>query len=499
MGRKAQSLAVCGARVRVLPLILLVGPMLAGCTGGDDIEFTQVWDFRLPRVGFASPLAVDLDGDGVLDVVAGAGPWGLVDNREDPRTRDLVALRGSDGAMLWTLETGATDASPAAADLDGDGDVELVTGLREQGHLRVLGLDGSQRSTHALQNWVHTPALADADGDGSLEIFVVAGGQEDHSKETEPGDPGGRGKAGRVTAHRGHDLGVLWSADLPMDAYSSPAVGPLGHGGRLAVVYGMGGEMAFGGGVFARDAVTGDLLWSEETRTGVVASPALANLDGDDRADVVFVEWWGMVHARSAQGDVLWDAQTHHLAFTSPALAYLNDDDRHDVVVTGMRRSDHHEDSFEFLVNGEGALSYASEGLIRAYDGATGEILWSRSVSGAPGTPVTADLTDDGDAEVIVVVFNGKKGVLGADGGRLLVLDGTNGKTLANRQLISGAAATPTVTDIDHDGYPDIIIATTAPARVLRLESDTRSEPAVPGSWPMWRGNVMNTGIPAGA
>ncbi len=484
--------------MRVFAVLLFLLPALAGCADQDQVQFTEVWEFPLPRVGFASPLVVDLDGDGVMDVVAAAGPWAVVENGADPATKDIVALAGADGRLLWTLAAGSADSSPAAADLDGDGAVEVAMGLRDRGAIAVLGAAGGEEQARDLGNWVHTPAIADADGDGSPDLFVVTGGLEgDHQHE--PGDPGGRGTAGQLLALRGADLEVLWDADLPMDAYSSPAVGPIGPGGTRAVAHGVGGEMDFGGAIFVREAATGDLIWTEETRTGVVASPALANLDGDDRADVVFVEWWGAVHARAGDGSVLWDAQTHHLAFTSPALGHLTDDDRHDVVLSGMRRSDHHANDFDFLVNGEGALSFASEGLVRALDGVTGRTLWSREFTGSPGSPVTADLTGDGHAEVLVVIYNGKSGVMGAAGGRLLVLDGQTGSTMATHQLVSGAAATPTVTDVDADGYPDIILATTAPARVLRLESDTRSEPAVVGSWPMWRGNLLNTGNPVPA
>ncbi len=481
--------------MRALAVLLFVLPALAGCSDGDQIHFDQVWQFPLPRVGFASPLVVDLDGDGVLDVVAAAGPWSVIDNGADPTTKDIVALGGADGRRLWTIATGHADSSPAAADLDGDGTIEIAIGLRDRGAMAVLAADGTQRHTYQLNNWVHTPAVADADGNGAPDLFVVTGGFED-SKPREPGELGGRGDAGQLLALRGADLEPLWAVNLTLDAYSSPAVGPLGPGGALAVAHGTGGEMAFGGALQVRAAATGDLLWIEETRTGVVASPALANLDGDGRADIVFVEWWGGVHARAGDGSVLWDAETHHLAFTSPALGHLTDDDRHDVVVSGMRRPDHHENDFDFPVNGEGVLSFASEGLVRALDGVTGRNLWSREFKGAPGTPVTADLTGDGQAEVLVVIYNGKSGVMGASGGRLVVLDGLTGSTLATHRLVSGAAATPTVTDVDADGYPDILIATTAPARVLRLESDTRSEPAVAGSWPMWRGNLLNTGMP---
>ena len=77
--------------------------------------------------GASSPQAVDLDGDGDLDVVVASAN----NNWDDPAAMSLVWLENN-GRMQFTMHRIA--ASPthlitlAAGDLDGDGNVDLVTG-----------------------------------------------------------------------------------------------------------------------------------------------------------------------------------------------------------------------------------------------------------------------------------------------------------------------------------------------------------------------------------
>ena len=126
---------------------------------------------------------VDLDGDGDLDL--------LVSNKIDPvDLSDSKVFRfdnvGSPGAPAFQARgefplDGAYHNAPAFGDLDDDGDLDMILGTWRK-ELRLLWNEGSAsepRFVLADTAFVEltrgsnaTPALADMDGDGDLDLFV---------------------------------------------------------------------------------------------------------------------------------------------------------------------------------------------------------------------------------------------------------------------------------------------------------------------------------------
>lgn len=106
----------------------------------------------------------DLDGDGVLDIVATAAYW-------------IRAFAG-DGSPLpgWPIAIERnSQATPAVGDIDGDGDPEVI--VFSGSWIYALHHDGSAVSgwpVSQLGHHVH-PMLADLDGDGDEEVIVGTG------------------------------------------------------------------------------------------------------------------------------------------------------------------------------------------------------------------------------------------------------------------------------------------------------------------------------------
>lgn len=98
------------------------------------------WTRQFPGVGtFSSPRTVDLNGDGVADLVLGAG-------REEFKACDsaVIALDGSDGRMLWHL--GAVDqifGSPDFMDINGDNVADVFIPGRSTEFFAIDGKRGS--------------------------------------------------------------------------------------------------------------------------------------------------------------------------------------------------------------------------------------------------------------------------------------------------------------------------------------------------------------------
>jgi putative cofactor-binding repeat protein len=131
--------------------------------------------------GFAGGVRValgDVNGDGTLDIITGAGPGG------GPHVRvwDGVSLSEITGFFAYPLGF-AGGVSVAAADVDGDGHADIITGAGPGGgpHVRVWSGAAPYHEIHGFFAYPLgfaggvTVAAADVDGDGRADIITGAG------------------------------------------------------------------------------------------------------------------------------------------------------------------------------------------------------------------------------------------------------------------------------------------------------------------------------------
>jgi outer membrane protein assembly factor BamB len=87
------------------------------------------WSFSTSDLVESSPAIADIDGDGKLEVLVGS------------HDGNLYCLDGRSGARKWAYRPRASAqffSSPTLADLDGDGLLEIIIGNNNSG-LYVLG------------------------------------------------------------------------------------------------------------------------------------------------------------------------------------------------------------------------------------------------------------------------------------------------------------------------------------------------------------------------
>ena len=368
-------------------------------------------------------------------------------------------------SQAWASELGRVhQSSPTIADVNGDGVPETLVGALD-GRLRIYRADGS-----ALPGWEggrpvmiagnaptavdSGPTVADLDGDGAQEIIVAAGSTWVNSQ------PGGI-----VVFNR--DGSVRWSwatADefsvtpfsgqkdgIADGVFSTPAVGDVDGDGRLDIVFG-GWDLR----IHALDRTGRELpgfpFWNDDT---VWSSPSLYDVDGDGRQEIFIggdsapggPEDWrgGVFRALDWTGDParpvreVWKQRIGEVIMSSPAVGDINGDGRLEAVV------------------GTGTF----------YDNADSRKVWAWHLSdGSPvpgwpqatgwhviGSPVLGDLTGDGRPEVVIASRDGKVYAWQGNGALLWAVEPQKSGE-GGGEMVS----TPVIADLNGDGRQDVAV-----------------------------------------
>ena len=248
--------------------------------------------------GYNAPALDDLDADGDADMLVGVLGGAFDPNRT--AVENLLVLARTSATQysvrtrraLTMLDVGS-ESAPALADLDGDGDLDLVVGSKldphvlERARLYVFRNEGSRtapafRLSDSLDfgpGYHYAPAVADLDGDGRPELLV-----------------GTWNDGIRVYRDAGAPAAARWAADtaatlrLPRGSHATPALADVDGDGDLDLVAGeASGEL----NLWRNDGTRTAPRWvlASEAWLGVDAgrrsAPAFADVDGDGDQDLL--------------------------------------------------------------------------------------------------------------------------------------------------------------------------------------------------------------------
>jgi hypothetical protein len=419
------------------------------------------WPKTLAEGGIESPLVVDVDGDGQAEVVVVSSDVGI------------VHVFRPDGSYLpgWPVVSGVTFGTVAAADLTGDGKLEIVLGsqLNQGGdiysYLNVYRSDGTPLPGWPKDMGEHhltTPVLGDVDGDGQMEVVVST-----HFSSTSfeagifiyrmdgsslPGWP--------KIFHNNYAISDPWTG--------GPVLGDMNGDGKLEVALSL-----FDGRVYVWNSV-GKVVpnWPRTVNPGlpenerVISSLAMGDLDNDGSLDLVAVGKYMEVHAWRTNGKLLrgfpYTLSEKIIHLSPPALGDLDGDGRLEIVFRATN-------DFIHVVRFNG----------RALTG------WPAYLPGSPfyvmeDQPLIADVTGDGNLNVILHNSYGGIAAFHQDGFKV---------SEWFIPSIYPGLRTLALGDLTGDGKRELLSISLNKLYIWRVNSPVGGQP-----WAVYKGNPARTG-----
>jgi outer membrane protein assembly factor BamB len=443
-------------KIKSLGSILLLVFMVCCQRVKDDspAEFRS-WDELIAKIGtFSSPRAIDLTGDSIQDIVLGAGKveFQYTDSA-------VIALNGVDGSLLWT--TAARDqifGSASFIDITSDGIPDVFIGGRSAEFMAINGRTGDilweffpggdsvDFIAHKVYNFYNPQFIRDCDGDGFKDILVANGGYVKALPNDTDRPPG---KLQVINARTGALISEAYMPDNK-ETYMSCIVWNAEEE-NPKIIFGSGGERIAGNLYITtlldilKEDISKATLLAKGGKKGFVAPPVLADITGDKIPDIIANAVDSkMIAIDGATYKRLWELTLPGTeAYCSIAVGHYDKDSIPD-----------------FFTNfGIGTFPDLMRSYQLAVSGKDGRLIRLDSLGSFHyGSPVAYDIDADGIDEVFYHINHYSFGTVKNS---LTVFD-FSPDTVYDFQppwLGANVASTPLLTDLDGDGYLEIICA----------------------------------------
>jgi len=369
--------------------------LLSGADGSDVLGWPQVTSNKID----SSASSGDVDGDGKPEIFIGSGiadiecsGGGIYSFTSSGTLRFSKKAPDNVPGPGKQCQNPAIQASPALADINRDGQADVTFG--------ALGLKTWSFNQNGQLNfgwpyyWDDTqygsPAIADITGDGQADLIL-------------PGDssPGGPvdWRGGMVRAMTGYGQ-PIWEFKTNEIVRSSPSIGDVNGDGDIEIVFGTGNYWAHNGGASDSTKVfvlnrAGKLLCSHDVGAQVMASPTLADVNGDGIRDVVFGTWQTPSFANDGKVWALDGA-------TCNPLPHYPVDSGGFLVLGQITTADINHDGAQDLI-------VPTANGVHAFDGKTALALFTlnQGIASYKNAPLVTDLDGNGQLDIVIAGTEG--------------------------------------------------------------------------------------------
>lgn len=400
---RLQTVAAVLALAALLGTVLVVGLGVAPTGGSLEVS----WLSDTPRENVRNHHAIGVGPSSDI-VVAPIAEVPGEDVAMTNRSCVLARLSPDDGSVVWRTGTPPEACfshaltEPAIADVDADGDAEVLAASTEEALVAYDGRTGSEEWRVGLSTYGYGRPTVDRVAGGAGVDVVVS--DIDGSIVV---------ASGNGTVRWRFDLSAVF--DDRINVFDAPVVEDVTGDGEREVLVGTNrGVVALGD--------EGSVRW----KTGGPASH-VATVETADGATRVVTAGYESVRAfEGPSGRTVW-----HRNVTSSRLRVVEDADG--------------DGTPELYLGRVG-------GAVLALDARSGETEWSTTIAIEDDVivppPVTADVTGDGQREVIAA----------AQSGRVVVLDADRGEELAGYEREVPVWTFVTPADLDGDGDAELLV-----------------------------------------
>jgi len=274
-----------------------------------------------------SPTMADLDGDGDLELIIGTfkdlnGSSGYIEARVYVFHHDGTFF---EGWPVLDVDPFAIHGTPAVGDIDNDGDLEIITSGRNSQALFAWHTDGTPVDGWPVQlsGFIEaSPTMADIDNDGDLEIFIATSAERVYG------------------VHHDGTAVSGWPQNMGGGSiqHSSPSIGDIDGDGDLEIVCGSAHNNVY---AWHHDGtpVTG---WPQSTgTTGAFAqgTPALGDVDGDGDMEITAGTYAGLFIWQHDGSLLPWFPLYTGWSRSSPTLTDLDQDGDIEILIGAMNEN----------------------------------------------------------------------------------------------------------------------------------------------------------------
>jgi outer membrane protein assembly factor BamB len=407
---------------------------------------------------FSSPRFSDLNGDGHLDVIFGGGIEDI------PSSNGIVALNGKTGELIWRVPTKTqVYTSPLLMDINKDGIEDVFIGGRDAIFMCIDGRSGTTLWDFNVSNRIDVPRKSgwlnffatqftvDLNKDGYNDLLVTNGG------DYLAGPRQKKRPTARLMVICSKTGSILLDQGIPeaRESYYAPHTFKDSRNEEF-IVFGTGGETVDGGvwmiklSDFLSKKMNSSVKILEDKNKGIILNSIVTDFNNDEKADLFVSHMDGRLTAMEVTGSTLWSiAFPGYECYVTPSLGYLNQDNTPDV----------------FTILAEGSFpAYTSFKLV-GIDGRTGEILFEENNGFNQFSPaVCADLNKDGTDEIIYVHNTLLDPTSYIISNQIRIIDIKNAQTyfIGDVKLGVSMASSPSLTDLDQDGDPELVVITSS-------------------------------------